>query len=158
MKSRTHATARLLIAVLVCAVTVSAQAQGTTADAELTKLADDFSQAWAKGDAKAIAALHTQDAIRLPGTGQVITGRAAIEQNYMEGLSGPWKGSKIAITPGQTKQVTPDVYVSEGRFQITGGTPPAGASTSGQYANTFVRQGGRWLLASSAVLFPPPAR
>jgi uncharacterized protein (TIGR02246 family) len=150
--------ARLLAAALVCAVAVGAHAQGAPADAELKKLADEFSQAWAKGDAKAIAALHTQDAIRLPGSGQVLAGRAAIEQNYAEGLSGPWKGSKITITPGQTKQVTPDVLVSEGRFQITGGTPPTGAPASGQYANTVVRQGGRWLLASSAVIYPPVPR
>lgn len=36
-----------------------------TPDAEFKKTSDAFAQAWAKGNAKAIAALHTKDAVRL---------------------------------------------------------------------------------------------
>ena len=147
--------APLLGAALIAGASMAAQSQGTAAaDPELKKLADAFSQAWAK----AIAALHTEDAIRLPGTGQVITGRAAIEENYAQALSGPWKGSTISITAGQSKQLAADVAVGEGRFEITGGTPPAGVPTAGQYLNTYVRRGGRWQLASSAVIYPSTSR
>lgn len=150
---------RMVGAVLVVGMALGAHAQvKPNADAELKKLADEFAQAWGKGDAKALAALHTQDAIRIPGDGQVVSGRAAIEQNLSQGLSGIWKGSTITITPGQTRQLTADAAVGEGRYQITGGAPPAGAPASGQYLNTYVRQGGRWLVASSAVIPPPPAR
>jgi uncharacterized protein (TIGR02246 family) len=149
---------RLIAAAIIVAGAVGAAAQEKGPDAEFTKLADEFSRAWAKGDAKAIAALHTDDAIRLPGNGQVIAGRAAIEANYSQGLSGPWKGSKIEITPGRTLRLTDDAYVSEGRFQITGGSAPTGVPTSGQYSNAFVRRGGRWLVASSAVIFAPTSR
>jgi uncharacterized protein (TIGR02246 family) len=144
-----------LAVALLLALTAIPHAQTTSAEPDLKKLAADFSQAWAKGDAKAIAAMHAEDALRLPGTGQVISGRAEIEQNYAQALSGPFKGSQIVITPGQTKQLTPDVYVGEGRFQISGGTLPANTPTSGNYANTYVRRSGRWLLAMSAISYPP---
>lgn len=155
---RTWIVTPLFGAALIGIASIAAQSQRTTGpDAELKKIAETFSQAWAKADAKAIAALHTEEAIRLPGTGPVITGRAAIEENYSQALSGPWKGSTITITPGQTKQLAAEVAVGEGRFQITGGTPPPGIPTAGQYLNTYVRQGGRWLVAASAVVYPPTA-
>jgi uncharacterized protein (TIGR02246 family) len=149
----------LCLTVAMSAAVTHGQGRSTgaaAADAELQKLADEFVQAWAKGDAKAIAAMHTEDAIRIPGDGQVLAGRAAIEKAFAEGLSGIWRGSKLTITAGQSKQLAPNVQVAEGRYQITGGTPPAGAPTSGQYLNSLVRQGGRWLLASSAIIPPPP--
>lgn len=110
---------RMVGAVLVVGMALGAHAQvKPNADAELKKLADEFAQAWGKGDAKALAALHTQDAIRIPGDGQVVSGCAAIEQNLSQGLSGIWKGSTITITPGQTRQLTADAAVGEGRYQI----------------------------------------
>ena len=142
--------------VITLAASVEVHPQGTSqADEDLKKLADDFTRAWTKGDANALAGFHTQDAIRIPGDGQVVTGRAAIERNFSQGLSGPWKGSTLTITPGTSRQLTPDVSVGEGRFQITGGTPPPGAATTGQYLNTYVRQGGRWQIATSAIILPP---
>ena len=42
-------------------------AQSAGAEADIKKLATEFSQAWAKGDAKAIAALHTEEASRARG-------------------------------------------------------------------------------------------
>lgn len=148
------------LAVAMGTAGISGQGRATGAaatDPELQKLADEFVQAWAKGDAKALAAMHTEDAIRIPGDGQVIAGRAAIEKSFTEGLSGMWKGSKLTITAGQFRQVAPNVQVAEGRYQIMGGTPAAGAPTGGQYLNTLVRQDGRWRLASSAIIPPPPA-
>ena len=159
--SRRGLAAVLGLAVAMGAAAVSAQDRtkgAAAADSDLQKLADEFTQAWAKADAKALAALHTEDAIRIPGDGQVLTGRAAIERSLAEGLSSVWKGSKLTITPGQATQLAPDVHVAEGRFQVTGGTPVAGAPTGGQYLNTVVRKGGRWLIASAAVILPPPAQ
>ena len=61
-------------------------------DDEFKKIADAFSQAWGKGDAKAIAALHTKDAVRLAGNGQpAVVGTAALEKGFTEALAGPYK-------------------------------------------------------------------
>jgi uncharacterized protein (TIGR02246 family) len=121
-------------------------------DAEFKKLVDDFVAAWNKGDAKAVAALHTTDAIRLNVDGTVVVSRAEIEKGMATAFAGPMKGSKLMVTEGKRSQVVADVYVGEGTYEVTGGAPPPpGTTNKGRYLNTVVRQGGRLLIASSAV-------
>jgi uncharacterized protein (TIGR02246 family) len=121
-------------------------------DTEFKKLVDDFVQAWNKGDAKGVAALHTTDAIRLNTDGTVAAGRAEIEKGMATAFAGPMKGARLTITEGKRSQVSPDIYVAEGTYAVSGGGPPApGMANNGHYLNTVVRQGGRLLVASSAV-------
>jgi uncharacterized protein (TIGR02246 family) len=126
-------------------------------EAELRRLADAYAQAWAKGDAKAVAGLHTTEAIRIGPDGKVAVGRAAIEKAVSEELTGPYRGTKFGMTQGQTTRAGQDVYVSEGTFQFSGGMPPAGSATRGRYLNTIVRVSGRWLIASHAATAAPRA-
>jgi len=121
-------------------------------NAELRRLSDAYAQAWAKGDAKALAGLHTTEALRIGPDGKVVVGRAAIEQSLTEALTGPYRGSKIGLTPGQTTRVSQDVYASEGTFVVSGGLTPAGTPTRGRYLNSIVRVSGRWLIASHATI------
>ena len=143
---------------LVVALVAGMATHGTsfaqaTPDAELKKIAAAFSQAWAKGDAKAITALHTKDAVRLSGDGApAVQGSAAIEQGIAAALTGPFKGTALVITSNAFRKVTEDTYVGEGTYELTGGTPPAGVPTRGQYMNVMVRQGGRWLIAATALM------
>ena len=140
----------LLLAGLASHGAVRAQANP---DAEFKKIGDAYAAAWARGDAKAIAALHTKDAMRMGGDGQpAVNGSAVIEQGMAAALAGPYKGSTLTITPNSSKRVTADTYVNEGAYSISGGTPVAGASTHGQYMNVFVREGGKWLIAASVVM------
>jgi len=124
-------------------------------DAELGRLADAYAQAWAKGDAKAVAGLHATEAIRIGVDGKVAVGRVAIEQAVREALTGPYRDTKINLLAGQTARAGQDVYVSEGTFQIGGGMPPAGAPTRGRYLHTLVRLNGRWLIAGDAAIGAP---
>jgi len=128
-------------------------------EAEFQKLADGFAAAWANGDAKGIAALHTKDAMRIGGSGEpAVNGAAAIEAGMAAALSGPFKGTKLTIKPNSYKRVAPDTYVGEGTYAIEGGSPPPGTPTHGQYMNVMVRQSGRWLIAASAIIIPPPQK
>lgn len=121
-------------------------------DTEFKKLVDAFVQAWDKGDAKGVAALHTTDAIRLNTDGTVAIGRAEIEKGLATAFAGPMKGARLVVTEGKRSQVTTDVYVAEGSYVVTGGAPaPSGMTNKGHYVNTVVRQSGRLLIASSAV-------
>ncbi len=121
-------------------------------DAELGRLAQAYAAAWAKGDAKAVAGLHATESIRVSSDGAVAVGRAAIEQSLLEALSGPYRGTKIVLNPGQTTRAGQDVYVSEGTYQIGGGMPPAGAPTRGRYLQSIIRVSGRWLIAGDAII------
>jgi uncharacterized protein (TIGR02246 family) len=131
------------------------RAQAPT-DAELRRLSDAYALAWAKGDSKALAGLHTTEAIRIGVDGRVAVGRAAIQQAMLETLSGPYRATKLGMTAGQTTRAGQDVYVSEGTYQISGGMPPAGFPTKGRYLNTIVRVSGRWLIAGHADLSSSP--
>jgi uncharacterized protein (TIGR02246 family) len=150
---RTAVGRALGLVVLVGFAAQGAAMAQATPDAEFKKIADAFSQAWAKGDAKAIAALHTADAVRAGGTGVPTSkGTAAIEKAIADAIAGPFKGTTLTLTDEAFVRVTADTYVGHGTYQITGGSPPPGTPTGGQYLNTMVREGGRWLVAASAVM------
>jgi uncharacterized protein (TIGR02246 family) len=153
---------RVLTSLLLLGVWAgTASAQPTAAD--IQKIVDEYTAAWAKGDAKGVAGLFTESAVRVEPTGVVLLGRAQIQAQFEKNFAGPWKGSKLVVTPGRTTAVTADVAVNEGKYEVTGLTDAAGkpTSASGHYVNTTQRQGGRWMIASNTTFQPvppPPAR
>lgn len=151
----------LAMCVAAIALFGATQPQAQTKNAEVQKLADAFVAAWAMGDAKGLAALHAEGAIRSTPEGLIHVGRPAIEKAFTEAFAGPFKGTKLVVTAGEERAVNANVVVASGTYEITGGTVPAGAVTKGIYVNTLVRQAGRWLLVSSApvgVTAKPPSK
>ena len=118
--------------------------QTPAAETGVMQLARSYEQAFNKGDVKTIALLYTADALRITPAGQFLTGRAAIENSYVEAFGGPFKGARLSLQPGVTRPLTSDVALIEGTFEVTG----AGAPVRGRYVNTAVRQGDAWKLAS----------
>lgn len=156
MTKRAHVIWVVAIVLLAAGAHTSTQTQDP--EPEFKKLADAFAAAWAKGDAKAIAALHTKDAVRITGNGEpAVVGTAAIEQALAGALSGPYKGTMLVIKSNPSRRVAPDTYIGEGTYEVTGGSVPAGNPTRGQYMNVLLREGGRWRIAASAVMpvMPP---
>jgi uncharacterized protein (TIGR02246 family) len=144
---------RVLGVAFVVGITASAALAQPAPDAELQKVADAFMAAWATGDAKALAALHTTEAVRVTGgTAAAAVGTAAIEQGFTTSLGGAYKGTQLVVKTNKYHRVDANTYIGEGTYQITGGSVPAGTPTSGQYLNTMVRQSGVWKIASSAVM------
>jgi uncharacterized protein (TIGR02246 family) len=140
---------RLALVIAVAVTLVSALA-AQKPDADIEALTRQYEEAFNKGDAKALAALHTEDAIRVGANGELAVGRAAIEKQLSSALAGPVKGAKLTLRPGRVQNVTSDVRIVEGRFETTGGSSP---TPRGRYVNTLVRQGGQWR-AASVVLVP----
>ena len=131
--------------------------QQAGADSEMQKLADEYMAAWNKGDAKAVAALHARDAIQITPEGRVNVGRAEIEKSLQEAFAGSSKGARLMARMGRTSQISADVRTSEGTYEITGLTAQPDAARApgavrGRFLNTLVREGGRWLIASSAII------
>lgn len=139
--------ASLIVVVAIAWVAVAAQ----QTDPEIDKLARSYEAAFNKGDAKAIAALHTADAIRMLPDGQVVTGRAAIEKGIATVFAGEMKGAKLTISAGQTQKLAADVVATTGTFEVAGGKTPG----KGRYLNTLKREGGQWLLATVATVEQP---
>ena len=145
---------RLTAAAAFLTITVALAAQ--TADPEIAKLITQYQAGFNKNDGKALAAMYTADALRLSPTGQLITGRAAIEKDYLANFAGPFKGTKLTLSPGRTQVLKPDVALIEGTYEVAGGPAPI----KGRYVNTLVRDGGQWRLASVVTIpeVAPPAK
>jgi len=126
---------------------------------EYQKVMDGFTAAYNKGDTAGIAALYAQDALRVAPDGGVLSGRKAIQEHYGAGLAGPFKGATIKLTAGESRQLTPDILVVAGTWDITGSEA---GPVSGHYLNTLVRKDGKWQIAGNMSMRPmqlaPPAR
>jgi uncharacterized protein (TIGR02246 family) len=124
-------------------------------DAGVAELLERYQSAWNKGDAKALAALYTEKAIRIAGYAEPLAGRASIEQSFAKNFAGPWKGTTLTIRPERTEALAPDARLQEGTYQLTGlGSEPQ----RGRYLNTLVREAGQWKHAGVALIpFTAPA-
>ena len=138
--------------ILAFVLAPAAGAQTPAKNPDVQKLVDAYIQAWGKGDAKALAALFTQDAVRIGADGMVFSGRTAIEQAFVKGFETTLKGSTLSVTRGTETSLTPDIMIGSGTWSVSGGAPTPGTPTKGSFLNTLVRQGGRWLIASNAAV------
>ena len=128
----------------ILAVTVWVAAQQP--DPAIEEVARTYEAAFNKGDARALAALHTADGVRMFSDGQILTGRADIEKAYAAALAAELKGATLTIGAGQVQKLSADVVTSTGTYELVAGKTPA----KGRYLNTLKREGGQWLLASVA--------
>ncbi len=124
-------------------------AQSATSDPK--QVIEQYQAAYNKGDAKALGALFTENALRLGSDGRAFAGRAEIEQDAAAALSGPRKGSRAEIHVARTEVLKPDVALVEGTFEVTGVSTPV----KGRYLITALRENGRWRIASIATAVPP---
>ncbi len=104
-----------------------------------------FERAFAAGDAKAIAAMFTDDAAVADDTGAT-RGRENIEARFAQYFAGNPKVT-IAIKVDDLRLVTPDVAIEEGRAVVTPAATGAAAENS-KYTVVYVKQDGRWLQSS----------
>jgi len=117
-----------------------------TVDPALEQLVKQYETAFNKQDAKALAMLYTDNAVRLAN--QVLTGRAAIEGFYVTSFAGASKPSTLTVRVADIEMLTPDVAVMHGTYEVAGTSV-----TKGVYVATVVRQSGQWKMAS---LVPVP--
>lgn len=139
----------------VLAMLAMAGAAAGQDDPNLDKLLQEYQAAWNAGDAKRLASLYSQNAMRLRPDGAAVAGRAAIEQLFVENFQGDWKGTKLTLKAGKTQEIAPNVRIQEGSYEVSGG---AGGPQSGRYLNTVIREGGDWKLASVAPIPEQPMK
>jgi uncharacterized protein (TIGR02246 family) len=126
---------------------VLAQGKGGQADA-IKALADSYVKAALAGDAKAIAALYTDDAIEMPPNAPMIKGRAAIEQYYVKEFGSGGKMNSFTITHIDT-QTGGDVGFDVGTYQqsFTPKGAPSPLNDTGKYTVVVKRVAGTWKVA-----------
>jgi uncharacterized protein (TIGR02246 family) len=105
----------------------------------------DFEAAFNNGDASAVAAHWTEDGDYRAETGQVFSGRPAIESEYREFFAAH-KGQRIKIVIDSLRLLSDCAAIEDGRAMLD--PPPAGAPAISTYTAVHVKVNGKWLMST----------
>ncbi|HEY7056156.1 MAG TPA: SgcJ/EcaC family oxidoreductase [Vicinamibacterales bacterium] len=130
------------------------QARGTAAPAAgsaaaaIRQIADAYVKATTSGDAKAVAALYTEDAVEMPPNLPMVKGRAAIQQYYEKVFSTGFKPATFNLKHLDT-HATGDAGFDVGTYEQTMAQPSAGSPSTetGKYAVILKRTAAGWKVA-----------
>ncbi|WP_165250949.1 YybH family protein [Paludisphaera soli] len=125
--------------------TVETEFQPTTPEEKaVTARVVEFAKAYETGDAKALSALYTDDAVIVDPDGFETKGKEAIAAMYEEAFAGSG-GLKLEAHIDAIRFLTPDVARVEGRSRLAG--PAGDAADYGRYSGLLVRKGDAWIMA-----------
>jgi uncharacterized protein (TIGR02246 family) len=113
--------------------------------APLRQSAQVFTDAFNRGDAKAVAALWTKDGEYIDETGNRFAGRDAIEKEYARFFAAQPK-AKISVVVDSLRQVNENTAIEDGRAMVELG--PASAGGYSQYTATHTKVDGKWRMSS----------
>jgi uncharacterized protein (TIGR02246 family) len=143
-----------MVAALVAAVVHVGRAQPPTPakppaqeTASIHQSARDFEAAYNRGDAKAVAALWTENGESRDADGRTVVGRAAIEAAYVAAFKAN-PGAKVEVLIKSVRFPAKDVAVEEGLLRFSRGPKDLPASSS--YVAVHAREGGQWKIALSS--------
>jgi uncharacterized protein (TIGR02246 family) len=74
------------------------RAAGPKLNTEIVSAVEMYRRAALAGDARAVAAIYTEDAVELPNCEPLVRGRAAIEQRYRKFFDGPVKRTSFTFS------------------------------------------------------------
>lgn len=148
MRTRTFiGVAVLATAAAAQGLAQSAAQSASSGDAALRQVADTYVKAALAGDAKAIAALYTDDAVEMPPNEPAVKGRSAIEQYYTKQFGGGKMGT-FTLTHLESRasgDIGYDVGTYDQSMTPSGATAPM--KDTGKYAVILKRTGGAWKVA-----------
>lgn len=142
-----------LVLIVVAAPVLFAQttppqktASTQSGDAAIKAIADQYVKATLAGDANAVAALYTEDAIEMPPNEPMIKGRAAIQQFYEKAFK-EGKISSFTLTHLETRsagEIGYDVGTYNQMMTPSGGTD---MPDTGKFTVILKRSGADWKVA-----------
>jgi len=153
--------------VLLCAVALAvcfhldAQMAGNRAGEDaIRRLSADFAAAWAKDDAKAMAALWAPDGDLINPWLRVAKGRVEIEKLFQDEHSAAMKGTTYGIKFDGVRFLGPDTAIAEWDSTISGMKGPDGSAMPPlPHHVTMVlqqKEGKWWIVAGRPMIAPPP--
>ncbi len=132
-------------------VTVAAPSKHAADEAAIRKSGDSYTQAYAKGDAKSVAAHFTEEAEYVDESGEVTHGRAKILEELVEHFK-QTPGAKLAIEIESIRFVAPGVAIEDGISRHTHEGEPE--PLVNLYTAVHVKVDGKWLVASVRDMAP----
>lgn len=121
-------------------------------EAKIKQAVDSYVTAFNQGNAKALAALWSPEAVYInPVTGDQVEGRDAIEKQFTA-IFAAAKGAKLEAKTESIKFVSPNVAVEQGTAKVLN---PAGTAEESEYSAVYVKRDGQWLLDRVTEEEPP---
>jgi uncharacterized protein (TIGR02246 family) len=123
-------------------------AQGHSASSDLAAIrasSEAFIAAFNEKDAKAVAALWTEDGDCIDDTGKRFLGRAEIEKVYVQFFK-EHPGSKMKIIIDSLRLLSPEAAIEDG-YAILDPVPP-GPPAINKYTAVHVKANGKWLMST----------
>ncbi len=134
----------LLAALLVAAGTPAASAQ--TNDSPIQQRIGAYLDAFNSGDAEAVAAFWSEDAVSLnEETGDRLTGRAALLDDF-KAFFADTPGARLTGQVDHVREVPDEVAIAEGVATLF---VPDGEPNRTAFTAVLVKEGDQWLLESS---------
>ncbi|WP_254508505.1 SgcJ/EcaC family oxidoreductase [Anatilimnocola floriformis] len=131
----------LLLCLLPCAVANAADQAAE--EAKIRQAVATYVTAYNAGDAKALAALWSPEAVYTnPVTGAEAAGREAIEKQFATNFAMA-KGSKLEAKTESIRFVSPGVAIEQGTAKVTA---PNQSPDETEYSAVYVKRDGQWLL------------
>jgi uncharacterized protein (TIGR02246 family) len=146
MKNPPRLSVFVLMPFLTAASSVcwSADAETSEVRAAIEQAGARFSEAYASGDAKAVAAFYTEDAIAFPPGGEMVKGREAIRQMWQSTMdSGVKSLSFTVLDVGASGDLAHETGTALLNIHAQGKEP---TTASVKYVVVWKRQGNDWKL------------
>jgi uncharacterized protein (TIGR02246 family) len=136
----------MLVVAVICAATSIARAQTdrqTEDEAAIRKAVESYVAAFNQGDAKALAALWSPEAVYTnPLNGEQVVGREAIEKQFTT-IFADAQGAKLEAKTEAIQFISPNVAVEQGTAKVVRPNQEPEEST---YTAVYVKRDGQWLL------------
>ncbi len=141
---------------LLVAIRAAVGADGREADeAAIRQAVDAYTAAFNKGDAKALAALWSPEAVYTnPDNGEQAVGRDAIEKQFAR-IFATAKGSKLEAKTDSIQFVSPNVAIENGAAKVL---QAQGEPEESEYSAVYIKRDGKWLLDRVTEEAPPVVR
>src|SRR5262245_15614897 len=127
-------------------------------DPSIEQAVDDLTQKWTDaynaGNAGAATSFYTEDADAVGFRGSYTKGHAQIAELLSDTMD-TYKGSKVRVVCTGLHVISPDVVVTDGSWEFSGGTIPEGSPTKGFYTFILAKEGDAWKIAAHRVKVPP---
>ena len=134
----------LLVSLLSAASPVSSADDASGVRAAIEQAGKRFAAAYAKGDAKAVAYFYAEDAIAFPPGGEMVKGRAAIQQMWQSTMDSGVKGLSFNVVDvGASGDLAHETGTALLNIEAPGKAPTTAAI---KYVVVWKRQGSDWKL------------
>lgn len=148
-----------LLTLMILVVPVYAAAQNQD-EAQIRDVARQQAVAWNRHDAKAYAALFTENCDVVNVVGWWWKSRAEMQSQLTVAFSHAFRESALTITDVQVRFLTPEIGVAHAYWTMTGARMPPGMPEPRAGIQTLVmtKQQGRWLIAAFQNTLSRPER